>query len=296
MSGVQFEIRCGQDTVYHFFIYRPENEPSDGNKNQRVVFNGSGTLNPELFCKMLQSERGIETCDLQVEPVKENSFRAHRKNCDVCLKEKPCLKFRWSIHLDGYCLSAFHHTLKISSDYRSHVFNFLYGMLKNQAVKSSLTEIIMHQDQPKKHLLDYAGGRRLEFLLYQRMELEHAMAWLSTLGGAFSALGDHQTRCAIVAGHISVQQFRIAVNLGDELTKMRCILYYGYSLIQRGYLKQARKVIEHQYNLAKAMPYVDSRILSMCHGIWARLKYERKKKITQKIIAMKLLRAIRMRL
>ena len=71
------------------------------------------------------------------------------------------------------------------------------------------------------------------------------------------------------------------MELGDENTVTRCILYYGLSLVQRGYFKQARKVIENQYNLAKKRSCVDSRIFNMCHGIWAKLKYKRMKRKTQ---------------
>lgn len=38
-------------------------------------------------------------------------------------------------------------------------------------------------------------SKRFELLVHQRIELEHAMSWLSTLGGAFSALGDNQLHC-----------------------------------------------------------------------------------------------------
>lgn len=275
MLALQFDVRCVKRIRDQLYIYRYENRHPVLNENEAIVFNESGILNPELYCRKSNLVRSAETNDLQ--------FKLHRKECIICANENPRVKFRRSIRLDGYCVSAFFSLLRMSHVYRSHVLNFHYEVLPKIPVRSGLTEVIIYQELPKKHLLDYAGSKIFEFLIYQRIELEHAMAWLSTLGGGFSALGDNQIHCAVVAGHISVQQFRIAMELGDEMTVMRCILYYSLSLVQRGYLKQARKIIEHQYSMAKMMPCIDSRILSMCCGIWARLKYEYEKKKQKKI-------------
>lgn len=38
-------------------------------------------------------------------------------------------------------------------------------------------------------------NERLERLVIERRELENAMSWLSTLGGAFSALGEEIVHC-----------------------------------------------------------------------------------------------------
>jgi hypothetical protein len=38
-------------------------------------------------------------------------------------------------------------------------------------------------------------GRRVEYLARERAEVECAFSWLSTLGGAFSALGDSFGHC-----------------------------------------------------------------------------------------------------
>lgn len=38
-------------------------------------------------------------------------------------------------------------------------------------------------------------GRRVEYLARERLEVESAFSWLSTLGGAFSALGDSFDHC-----------------------------------------------------------------------------------------------------
>lgn len=45
------------------------------------------------------------------------------------------------------------------------------------------------------------------------------------------------------AGLISGQQLSLAVGLSDPLLATRCKLYLAYSLLQRGKLKQANKII-----------------------------------------------------
>lgn len=285
MLALQFEVHCGHYICDQFYIYRPEKGHSVDRKDEEIVFSESGFLNPELYCKKLKFVKSFEKNYVPFEStnLERNMFKLHKGQCTICRDEMRDGKFRRSIHLDGYCISAFFSLLRMSNVYPKLVLNFHYGVLSKKPEKSGLTEIHIYQDQPKKHPLDYAGNKIFEFLVHQRIELEHAMSWLSTLGGAFSALGDNQIHCAVVAGRISVQQFRIAMELGDEITVIRCILYYGMSLVQRGQLKQAKKVIEHQYNMAKMMPCVDKRILSMCHGIWARLKYEYEKRRCLKI-------------
>ena len=79
---------------------------------------------------------------------------------------------------------------------------------------------------------------------------------------------------AETAGHISVQQFRIALRLGDPMTVARCKLYLALSLVQTGHLVSARRIVEQQYRLACSAPVLDTRLISMCLGIWAKLKYE----------------------
>lgn len=96
-------------------------------------------------------------------------------------------------------------------------------------------------------------------------------SWLSTLGGAFSALGDYFEDRAEIAGKISVHQMRLACRLGDPILISRCKLFLSISLIQRGRLKLAQQIIRAQYELAKSIS--DTRTTKMCLGIWSKLQY-----------------------
>lgn len=79
---------------------------------------------------------------------------------------------------------------------------------------------------------------------------------------------------AIKAGEISLQQLRIAMRIGDPLTAARCKLYAAISLMQRGYFKQAKFIVQSQYIFIKSQLNVDDRLIKMCCGIWTKLRYE----------------------
>lgn len=126
-------------------------------------------------------------------------------------------------------------------------------------------------------------------MVRERCELDHALSWLSTLGGAFSALGDYYKNCALIAGKISIKQLQLAMRLNDPNIVTRCRLYFSLSLIQRKYFKLAKKIIVEEYVNAKNAIVVDERIINMCKGIWAKLQYEnelnksRRKKVKVKV-------------
>jgi len=144
-------------------------------------------------------------------------------------------------------------------------------------VKISLT------DEPKCSI-DYRFGTEVQILVNERVEMDYVMSCLSTLGGAFSSLGDQFTHCAQIAGNISAKQYKIALKLGDPVTLLRCKLYYSISLIQCGHLKNAKDIIQSVYNHVKSIPedLQDKRIIYMCQGIWAKLRYTWHQKIHEK--------------
>ncbi|XP_046384710.1 uncharacterized protein LOC124155004 [Ischnura elegans] len=179
------------------------------------------------------------------------------------------------LHFNGYELSVFLYCLLSSQIFRSNLISYL----KSTAFRNvNVIPVKVKLVPPKQHIIDYSWSKKLEQLAYERMVLSETMSWLSTLGGAFSALGDAKTSCAGVAARISVHQFKIAMRLGDLQTVARCKLYLALSLIQRGRLKIARKIIYGQYQIAKSEPeeVKDVRLIRMCQGMWAKLKYTRK--------------------
>lgn len=81
-----------------------------------------------------------------------------------------------------------------------------------------------------------------------------------------------------MAGRISMQQFKLALKIGDPQTVARCRLFYALSLIQRGHLKMAQDLIRNVHQDAVTYYITDKRLRRMCHGIWTKLQYEWNKK------------------
>ncbi|KAL5277770.1 F58A4.6 family protein [Megaselia abdita] len=110
--------------------------------------------------------------------------------------------------------------------------------------------------------------------LWEAIEMDYLMSWLSTLGGGYSALGDDFAKCAETAGKISLKQLNLGLQLGDPCLQSRCKLYYSISLIQTGRLRSAKKIIREEYKFAKIKEEDDPRLAKMCEGIWLKLLYE----------------------
>lgn len=170
------------------------------------------------------------------------------------------------IKIDSLFVHYLSRELFISAVYRKHFISKWSNDL-NRCLKVLL--------QPTKYdTIDYNWNDRICLLVRERCELDHALSWLSTLGGAFSALGDYIADCAEVAGKISLRQFQFAIKLGDPNIAARCRLYLSISLIQKKQFRLAQKIILQEYHTAKSAVVVDRRLMNMCRGIWCKLQYE----------------------
>ncbi|KAK9500447.1 hypothetical protein O3M35_001708 [Rhynocoris fuscipes] len=174
--------------------------------------------------------------------------------------------------MDVYMYIILESALETSNSFRTNFFNYL----NNINYKSKFIKININVNFPMKQILDKRGNKLFEISCLERRELDHAMAWFSTLGGAFSALGDTFEYCAIMAGKISQQQFLLALRLGDPNLVARCKLYMALSLIQQRKFSLAKKLIKSQCIIAKKEYERDKRLLTMCHGIWTKWKYDKK--------------------
>ena len=60
---------------------------------------------------------------------------------------------------------------------------------------------------------------------------------------------------AKVAGNISVEQFKLAMRLGDPQLVARCYLYAALSLLQQGFYRNTKKMVQKIFKFA-----VDNRL------------------------------------
>ncbi|KAL1424869.1 hypothetical protein MTO96_019732 [Rhipicephalus appendiculatus] len=150
--------------------------------------------------------------------------------------------------------------------------------------------------------MDRSWEAKIGRLVVEQLELENTMAWLSTLGGAFSALGDYCSRfvkqhCLCksaaqlkwtrrkmnqalefpvpeAAGQVSVKQLKLALRIGDPVTVCRCHIYLAMSLLQRGYFRSCRRLLRQQYYFATSKEGLrDPKLVKMCQSVWIRMRY-----------------------
>lgn len=126
---------------------------------------------------------------------------------------------------------------------------------------------------------DLSWSKRLLVVLVEFMQMQDAMAWLSTLGGAYSAMGEHIYRYSEKAGQISQQQLLVAMRLGNPILAAQCKVFAALSLIQQGKLKMASRIIREQYKLAGANGYAkDEKLIASCQAAWSRIQFLQKQK------------------
>ncbi|ODN04945.1 hypothetical protein Ocin01_01736 [Orchesella cincta] len=182
-----------------------------------------------------------------------------------------------TLQMDGYMLSYFISEIKRSQTFRTSFIRRCtqqpISSLSNQGSQKLLVFVALMKE-PDCEVLDLLGNKMVNSNILYRRSLEHALSWLSTLGGAFSALGDLSSSWADKAGHVSLTQLRIAFKLDDPGIKSRCRIYAAISLLQRGYLKSCRDIVRKEYQYAVSLPEdSDPRLRRMCLGVWAKLQY-----------------------
>ncbi|KYN37290.1 Uncharacterized protein F58A4.6, partial [Trachymyrmex septentrionalis] len=215
----------------------------------------------------------------------EDEFCICRFTKPVCLCKKG---------LNSYLVSAYISMISKSHVYRKSAMTVLkhFQTACDKPFKEEHSLIILIRLRiPKSQFLDYKWqvfllhlsflrSEKLMQMVVERQEVDHAMSWLSTLGGAFSALGEEFDHCAKMAGKISVKQFELAMRLDNPLLIARCRLYAALSFIQRGNFTTPKYMIRRIYNFA--LKEKDVRLQNMCQGVWAKLRYSYKQYKQQK--------------
>uniref|UniRef100_A0AC35TPQ1 Uncharacterized protein n=1 Tax=Rhabditophanes sp. KR3021 TaxID=114890 RepID=A0AC35TPQ1_9BILA len=122
--------------------------------------------------------------------------------------------------------------------------------------------------------LQFVIDRQWNFIIARHfnmnLTLERNMWNLSTFGGAFSSLGDYYNRHAIIAGRLSMTQFQLAKEMGNDDIMVRCKLYFLLSLAQLGKPKTAIKFITYEYNKAQIMK--NNFLMDCAEGTIAKIK------------------------
>ncbi|KHN79642.1 Uncharacterized protein F58A4.6 [Toxocara canis] len=133
-----------------------------------------------------------------------------------------------------------------------------------------------HLDEPLFDSIDYSWDERISSIVYRSVQMECHLWVLSTLGGAFSAMGDYYSHFAEKAGRISVRQLRLAFDLGDPVLISRCKLYIALFLTQKYCFKKAMQIVREEYSVGKQLH--SELLLNCCEGVWMKIKSTRKKR------------------
>ncbi|XP_012269774.2 uncharacterized protein F58A4.6 [Athalia rosae] len=207
--------------------------------------------------------------------IKENVTSVDTKNYQKSHETRTRLNLN-AHGINSYLVSAYVYWLKRSNCYRQAALKALLDFSESKAVSDRSPMIYIRLRTPRHQYLSYKWNERVTQMVLERRELDHAMSWLSTLGGAFSALGDTFEHCAEMAGKISIRQLQLALRIGDPLLVARCKLWAALSLLQRGWLKVTKNIVISCYQLAVVEK--DVRLQNMCRGIWSKLQYTYKLK------------------
>ena len=213
---------------------------------------------------------------------------------EMCLQSKVFDKFlivsvNWSGDLGedegtaaDYCLYTspalfwiFTDLMETSPAYRRAAVNHWTGQRRR------VTRLVIRPSRGPDTSLDYTSSALTAATLWRAIELEDALHWLSTLGGAFSNLGESSAVFAERAGRNAFKQLVVGSQCGDLSVVAKCQLFLAHSELQLGLLRSAAHRVRWVWRLCHAPPLcglaITAKLVTMCRGVWARVTYERSK-------------------
>ncbi|CAP29547.2 Protein CBG10031 [Caenorhabditis briggsae] len=119
--------------------------------------------------------------------------------------------------------------------------------------------------------IDFGWERRMKHLFRYMLDLEKLMWNLSTLGGAYSAMGDFDTDYAKTAMKITTHQISLAKKYGDPVILARCYLYTALAEAQLGNLIQAVHIVRAVRHWSKQNPNTEI-VQRCCEGVYQKLR------------------------
>ncbi|XP_052738812.1 uncharacterized protein LOC112056964 [Bicyclus anynana] len=195
--------------------------------------------------------------------------RADNDGCRIKDQKKESSRKILKVYSSALFLQPFVKECLNSDVYRTNVLRNLSELCSHPDSRTVFLKLIL--EPPDREVIDYAWNTRMLQLIWTRVEVENAFSWLSTLGGAYSALGDYFEHCAEEAGRISIRQYKLSKMLGDDGLAARSRLYSALAFSQKGHLRLARRIVRNVASFARQTH--DRRLNRMCQGVWAKLKY-----------------------
>ncbi|CAM2708792.1 unnamed protein product [Rotaria socialis] len=110
-------------------------------------------------------------------------------------------------------------------------------------------------------------------VLTKRVRYESSWAWLSTLGGGHSCLGEESARHAKEAEAISKNQICLSTEVGDPNALVKSYLFLSLSYLQQKRYDEVRIILRFQYRRIQQKDITDERLPIMCIALWKKMKY-----------------------
>ena len=173
--------------------------------------------------------------------------------------------------LDPLATKIFFYLLESSHNYKECVAK--YWSTEN------ISRLFIAPSSERQEFLDHIGCHMTSALLWKVIEQDDALHWLSTLGGAFSNLGEKDQQFALRAGLNAFKQMLVGNSCGDLTVVAKCQLFIGHSELQLGQLRSAASRVRSVWRLCHSPPLskiaATDKLVTMCRGVWSRIKYER---------------------
>ncbi|XP_074640257.1 uncharacterized protein LOC141898314 [Tubulanus polymorphus] len=225
-------------------------------------------------------KHNLNICDL----IPYNVFHAANLSTSSTYADKSIL----TVHVNGYFGALLMETLTRSDIFYSRFYRFIshlitsdvvcYDQKKTTKLKTQNLVVVIVLRWPTEIIIDFKWYMRVAELISKRVTLEECMAWLSTLGGGYSSMGDHSECHAETAGRISLRQFHIAIEMADPIMQCKCVLFMALSLMQRGQVSRAKRMIKKLYGFIQRQTWCDECLTLMCRGVWSKLQFFHKQK------------------
>uniref|UniRef100_A0A8D8XWP9 Uncharacterized protein n=1 Tax=Cacopsylla melanoneura TaxID=428564 RepID=A0A8D8XWP9_9HEMI len=143
-----------------------------------------------LLCIVIKNHKKIDKFSITesgVLPLQRTSSYTESQGNETNVKEE---NSRWiKIISDGYSFSYIKNCLQKSSVYRRKVLEYYSKISPNSP--NTNWKIIVNLIEPQQHILDFKWAKIIDTMVVERRELDDSFSWMSTLGGAYSALGDY---------------------------------------------------------------------------------------------------------
>jgi len=157
-----------------------------------------------LDCSIIPITNSMVIGDFSSSGLKSLSYSHVEPDCnEKNTDNRTMLTFKSSPEFWWY----FRNELLRSYTYRSNVWkNFNHTESAPCAILVNI-----HLSRAPKCVIDYKFGTEVQLLVNEKIEMDHVMSCLSTLGGAFSSLGDQFLDCVTLASYYYIYYWNLIV-------------------------------------------------------------------------------------